>query len=270
MGLFDKLFKKNKRNIKQETERKIHGQIQVTHEDIAIKAKKENKPPIIVNGKVNHDNLILRQKIFNDNCMDRNYYFSDEAKQEGKLLNEMINNYFKENPKDFLYRGANYMGLILSYVVDQSKEQQQIYIYAGQGLYEQENGNIEEALKYYQKSSDLSRIVHAKDYKEYGGYPKTDDKIHVCKNILRSNKIKEIESKAKSLEKENPKEAIKLYQESIQLNKTRGVPYRRICMIYRKNKDYDSELKVCEEAISTCKNVKWFENRKIKILELSC
>lgn len=82
-------------------------------------------------------------------------------------------------------------------------------------------------------------------------------------------KIKEIESEAKSLEKENPQEAIKLYQESIQLNKTRGVPYRRICMIHRKNKDYDSELKVCEEAINTCKNVKWFENRKIKILELS-
>ena len=166
MGLFDKLFKKNKRNTKQETERKIHEPIQVTRKDREIKPKNENKPPIIVNGKINRDNLMLRQKNFNDNCLDRNYYFSDEAKQEGKLINEMINNYFKENPKDFLYRGANYIGLILGCVVDQSKEQQQIFIYAGQGLYEQENGNIEEALKYYQKSSDLSRRVHGKDYKD--------------------------------------------------------------------------------------------------------
>ena len=45
------------------------------------------------------------------------------------------------------------------------------------------------------------------------------------------------------------------------------LPYQRLCLLYRKNKDYNKELETCNKAIKILNQYefKWFLERKNKV-----
>ncbi|MCC7553601.1 MAG: HEAT repeat domain-containing protein [Methanobacteriaceae archaeon] len=74
----------------------------------------------------------------------------------------------------------------------------------------------------------------------------------------------------KDLEKENIDEAINAYEEHLSNNASSDVPYKRLVIIYRKNKDEENELRVLNQAIETLSKLnpgkeKWFDDRLSKM-----
>src|SRR3954447_22743979 len=62
---------------------------------------------------------------------------------------------------------------------------------------------------------------------------------------------KDLAKRAKDAEsKENFEEAIKLYQEAMKTEPSDELPYNRLMIIFRKQKNYKEELKVINEGIS--------------------
>ena len=62
--------------------------------------------------------------------------------------------------------------------------------------------------------------------------------------------------KGKALEKENKiEEAIKLYEENVEKNYTFNHPYKRLAMIYRKQRRIDDEIRVLKKAIWVFENI---------------
>ena len=76
---------------------------------------------------------------------------------------------------------------------------------------------------------------------------------------------------SQELEKENKtNEAIKLYESITRAKYPEKLPYYRLCILYRKKKNYKKELTTCNKAIRNIKNKKqkeWFKERKIKVQE---
>lgn len=76
---------------------------------------------------------------------------------------------------------------------------------------------------------------------------------------------------AQKLEEENKiDEAIKLYENVTKAKYPEKLPYNRLCILYRKRKNYKKELTTCNKAIRNLSNKKqkeWFKERKIKVQE---
>ena len=97
-------------------------------------------------------------------------------------------------------------------------------------------------------------------------FKETKNKIQtLLKNKPLEDKIKI----AKNLEKENIDEAIKTYEEVIKEKYPKKIPYNRLCILYRKKKNYEKELETCDKAIEILNNKdsNWFIERKIKVQE---
>ena len=76
---------------------------------------------------------------------------------------------------------------------------------------------------------------------------------------------------AQRLEEEDKiDEAIKLYETVTKAKYPEKLPYNRLCILYRKKKNFKKELTTCNKAIRNLSNKKpkeWFKERKIKVQE---
>lgn len=161
-----------------------------------------------------HDNKLYSQ--------GESYYFSEEAKILGRKINELKKEYIKEFPQDYLTVGANIHQVLWSYVNGMPLGEQEILRLTGEGKYYEELGEYDNAIGYYQDAYDLTMQVLGDETQELidengpGEYlytAKINQRIRVCKKAILKDKTTKLESEAKALEKTNPSEAIKIYEE---------------------------------------------------------
>ena len=76
-------------------------------------------------------------------------------------------------------------------------------------------------------------------------------------------------STIKEMEKTNPQKAIKEYERYVEAKQPKDAPYKRLCILYRKQNDYDNEVRVIETAIEVFadneKKLAYFEKRLAKL-----
>ncbi len=75
-------------------------------------------------------------------------------------------------------------------------------------------------------------------------------------------------STIKEMEKTNVQKAIKEYERYVESKQPKDAPYKRLCVLYRKENDYDNEVRVIETAIEVfdgTKKVDYFEKRLAKL-----
>ena len=76
-------------------------------------------------------------------------------------------------------------------------------------------------------------------------------------------------STIKEMEKTNPQKAIKEYERYVEAKQAKDAPYKRLCILYRKQNDYDNEVRVIETAIEVFadndKKLAYFEKRLAKL-----
>lgn len=174
------------------------------------------------------EKLINKEKVLNDKLWNKNYYGSEESKAEFKELKEEKEEYFKNNPKDFIYRAVEFYKLNWSYLeAKPNKERDKILELVGMGLYYEELGEYDKAIEMYNQSININEetfkneITDLKNEHGDGNYlysGKAMERIEVCKGYIERNKIKELEAEAKELEETNPKEAIKKYENLNKVN----------------------------------------------------
>ncbi len=165
------------------------------------------------------------------------YFFSEESKIKGKQIYQDKKEYVKNNPKDYDIVAAQIFQVLWNRVDKLPSEERKIFTLTGKGKYYECLGEYEEAISYYQQADDLTMEVCKEDIEELvknhgpGDYlycAKIRQRIRVCQKPL----IKDMELEAKELEKNNPSEAIKIYQE---LNRLKpGL------------KKYDKRIEICK------------------------
>ena len=76
-------------------------------------------------------------------------------------------------------------------------------------------------------------------------------------------------STLKEMEKTNVQKAIKGYESYVESRQAKDAPYKRLCIIYRKSNDYDSEVRVlktaCEVFADNEKKLSYFQKRLDKL-----
>lgn len=77
-------------------------------------------------------------------------------------------------------------------------------------------------------------------------------------------------SRIKEMEKVNLQKAIKEYEKYVSEEQPKDAPYKRLCILYRKNNDLENEVRVLEKAIEILADKKpgkeeWFEKRLAKL-----
>ncbi len=76
-------------------------------------------------------------------------------------------------------------------------------------------------------------------------------------------------STIKEMEKTNLQKAIKEYERYVEAKQPKDAPYKRLCVLYRKENDYDNEVRVIETAIEVFadndKKREYFEKRLAKL-----
>ena len=73
----------------------------------------------------------------------------------------------------------------------------------------------------------------------------------------------------KEMEEANLKKAIKEYERYVESKQPKDAPYKRLCVLYRKENDYDNEVRVletaCEVFADNEKKLAYFEKRLAKL-----
>ena len=75
-------------------------------------------------------------------------------------------------------------------------------------------------------------------------------------------------STIKEMEKTNPQKAIKEYERYVEAKQPKDAPYKRLCVLYRRENDYDNEVRVIKTAIEVfegTKKVDYFKKRLAKL-----
>lgn len=76
-------------------------------------------------------------------------------------------------------------------------------------------------------------------------------------------------STIKEMEKTNIQKAIKEYERYVTSKQAKDAPYKRLCVLYRKNNDYGGEVRVLKTAIEVFsdndKKLTWFKKRLAKL-----
>ena len=76
-------------------------------------------------------------------------------------------------------------------------------------------------------------------------------------------------STIKEMEEANLKKAIKEYERYVESKQPKDAPYKRLCVLYRKENDYDNEVRVletaCEVFADNEKKLAYFEKRLAKL-----
>ena len=186
------------------------------------------------------DELKKREDDQYTKMQNEEYYFSEESKIKGKQLYHDKKEYVKNNPRDYEIVAAQMFQVLWDYVDELPSEERKIFTLTGKGKYYEDRGEYEKAIGYYQQADDLTMEVCKDDIaelvKDYGPgdylyCAKLRQRIRVCQKPL----IKNLEVEAKSLEKSNPGEAIKIYQE---LNRLKpGL------------KKYNKRIEICKKKI---------------------
>ena len=116
---------------------------------------------------------------------------------------------------------------------------------------------------------DARKAEDDKDFKK--SCNKTIKKAEIRKKAKASGKaiVKVIPmSTIKEMEKTNVQKAIKEYERYVEAKQPKDAPYKRLCVLYRKENDYDNEVRVIETAIEVfegTKKVDYFEKRLAKL-----
>ncbi len=153
---------------------------------------------------------------------------------------------------EYIFKGLATFGLIEDMAYRSSSGDLEVYRLTGKAKFLEEKGNYKEAKELYTKADEIYCPLHKDEMNElikkfgkrdYLLHAKLKTRIRSCNTKMNRDKIKELEPKAKQLEKTNPKEAIKLYEELNILNP--GL------------KKYNNRIKVCKN------NFKGFVNKSI-------
>ena len=77
-------------------------------------------------------------------------------------------------------------------------------------------------------------------------------------------------STIKEMEKVNVQKAIKEYEQYVSEEQPKDTPYKRLCILYRKNNDLENEIRILNKAIEVLSKKKpgkedWFEKRLAKL-----
>lgn len=164
------------------------------------------------------DQLKKREEVQYTKMQNKDYYFSEESGVKGRQLYQDKKEYVKNNPQDYEIVAAQMFQVLWDYVDELPDDERMIFTLTGKGKYYEDLGEYEKAIEYYQEADDLTMEVCRKDIQELvrdhgpGDYlycATIRRRIRVCSKPL----IKEMELEAKSLEKSNPREAIKIYKE---------------------------------------------------------
>ena len=173
------------------------------------------------------DNLKMKESIENDKMWSEEYYFSDEAKNNAHEIKREKDEYLNDNPKDFVTRGVNLYGLFWEYSDRVPAEERKIFELTGRGLYYEDQGQYEKAIELYQEADKLTMEFLKDEIDELirehgeGDYLYTGElrqRVRVCETKIFRDKIKQLEIEAKELEGNNPKEAIRKYNELNKIN----------------------------------------------------
>lgn len=225
MGLFDRFSKKQKKQeSKQPVEIKEDAIEETTTTDFeALKEKERN----------------LQNKLW-----DKDYYGSEESKKEFKHFNEEKRYYMENNPKDYLIKGVDLFQLTWDYIDRLSDDEIKIIKLAGQGLYyENDLNQYEKAIQTYKEADELTMVVLKDEIEQLtkehgeGNYlftGKIRQRISICENKIKRQEIKQLEAEAKEMEKNNPKEAIELYNKLNVLNPNKKKYDKRIEILNKK------------------------------------
>lgn len=172
------------------------------------------------------------------------FYRSTEAKTLAKKQKTITKKYLKNNSKDYLRKGALLYGLGFNDIETESNDIKQICLLLGEGKYHEDKKNYATAVELYDRANTLFFNVH-RDELDYNqrvyndgadyGEQVTEKRLRICANKLLKEKVKELESKAKELEKINPTESINLYNELKNLNP--GL------------KKYDKRIMICKKKL---------------------
>lgn len=172
------------------------------------------------------------------------FYRSKEAKTLARKQENATKQYLKKNPKDFLRKGALIYGLGFNDIEDQPYDVQKICLLLGEGKYFEDKKLYAKAVELYDEANTLFFKVHQAEldynqrvYNNGAAYGEqvTEKRLRICAKKLLKEEIKELEFKAKNLEKINPGEAIQLYEELNELNP--GL------------KKYNNRIKMCNKKL---------------------
>ena len=75
-------------------------------------------------------------------------------------------------------------------------------------------------------------------------------------------------STIKEMEKTNLQKAIKEYERYVEAKMPKDAPYKRLCVLYRKENDYDNEVRVIKTAIEVFDGTKKVDNFKKRLAKL--
>lgn len=193
--------------------------------DRFTKKGKENK-----NYEPNNDleNLKEKQRTQQNKLWDKEYYGSEESKIKANEIKELKNEYLKNNPNDFLTRGVDLYKITWSAIDRMPDDEKEIIELTGKGLYyENDLNQYEEAIKIYKEADELTLIVKKDEIaqlteefgeKDYLYCGELRNRIKMCEIKNHRSKIKDLEIKAKEMEKTDPTQAIELYNKLNILN----------------------------------------------------
>ena len=147
------------------------------------------------------------------NHLISNYYMTPQYKETNRLMGEAKKWYLENRPTNFLIYGTKVFNRSWCLLYKEHEEVRDLISLAGEAKYYEDNGDYEKALAVYEKA--LARDMELYPHKPTSQITK---RIEVCQNKIRKQQIKDLEAKAKSLEKEDPVKAIDLYNELNILN----------------------------------------------------
>lgn len=114
-------------------------------------------------------------------------------------------------------------------------------IYALGDIATEDSINLIKQARRKEKDKDFKKSCN-KAIKKAEKIFKAKEKGEVISNTLPLSRIKE-------MEKTNPQKAIKEYEKYVTEEQPKDAPYKRLCVLYRKNNDYNNEIRVIKKAI---------------------
>lgn len=247
MGLFDKMKKKKEPSkpvgTKPTTPREPSKPNSVEIETFETRTayieitKEKGKPPVkwIRKKEIPPNELteldLLKEKqanYYGRLSREKGYYGSEESKIDVKQLNKELEEYLKNNPKDYVTRGINLYNMLWEHSDLVPVEEREIFRLTGEGLYYEEDlKDYPKAIEIYQKGVNLTLevmkdeiedLIREHGENDYLYTAKLKNRIRICEYTMERTKIKKLEAEAKELEESNPIEAINKYGELNKVN----------------------------------------------------
>lgn len=152
--------------------------------------------------------------------LEEEYMNGHLSKTKKKELDRQWKKYLKENPTDYETIGLLEYNQWFWLDTPPSNDERKLLRLIGEAKYNEDHNQLKKAVDLYRQANDLY-------FRIYGGElhaieletgrklaPQiTEKKLKRCEGMLFRQEIKELENKAKKLEKSNPREAIKIYEE---------------------------------------------------------